>query len=376
MDMKKLMVIMFFLLVGNAWIGCSFDKKNDSNTIKIGVILPMTGELASYGAPMKVGLQMAQEELNKENSKYKFDLKFSDSKAEPNTAINALQKLLSIDNIRFFIGDVSSPVTLAIVPIIEKYKGFLLSPGASSPKLYNISPYFARNYPSSVAESKASAEFLFNEKKINSVAIIYVNSEYGIGLKEMFEKTFIKLGGVIKYSEAYKVNKRDFKGILTKLKSEDVKAIYLGGNQKEMGIFIKQLRELEMNPIVVSNISFLQPDCLNIAGKAANGVIVPVAYYNPDDSTMTNAHKFAQKYYKKFNKNVTIPVAVGYEALMLIADGVHKFGNSTEKVAEYIRNLKNYDGALGVLNFTNGDVNMPIEFKEVINGKTKRILIK
>lgn len=363
-------LILFFVLFLFILEGCG--RKEETDVIKIGVILPMTGDLASYGEPMVRGMNIALNEINNK-SKNEFKLEYVDSKAEPSTAISGLQKLLNIDKVKYVIGDVSSPVTLALVPIMERNKAFLLSPGASSPKLRNISPFFARNYPSSVAESKESAEFLVNEKKILKSAIIYVNSEYGLGLKDVFIETFNEMGGEVVFSEAYEVGRSDFRNIIAKLNQTKSNAIYLGGNQKEMGNFMRQLRESGNDLLVISNISFLREDCLNIAGNAANGVIVPVAYYNPTDASFENVVKFSKLFKEKYEREVTIPNAVGYDALMLLATAIEKHGNDPEEVANYIRNLKNYNGALGLLNFTDGDVSMPMEFKVVQDGQAKSL---
>lgn len=373
MKRNSLILVLLFSLITPFLVFNGCGKKEDKK-IKVGVILPFTGDLASYGEPMRIGMEMALEKLN-ENDSLQFELIYIDSKAEPTTALNGLQKLLNIDKVKYVIGDVSSPVTLALVPIIEKNKVLLISPGASSPKLENISPYFVRNYPSSVVESYESAVFLAKTKNTLNSAIVYVNSEYGIGLRDVFIKTYEELGGKIVFQEGYDVGRNDFRNIIAKLNQTKPDAIYLGGNQKEMGIFIRQLREFGSKVLVLSNISFLQDDCLNVAGKSADGVIVPVAYYNPLDSTYRGAHNFAKLFNEKFNKEVTIPFAVGYDALMLIYEGIKKFGDNPEKVAEYLRDLKNYDGALGLLNFKDGDVRMPIEFKIVLNGKPQKLTI-
>ena len=120
------------------------------------------------------------------DNKTVYQLTFIDSQADQRVAVSGLQRLINIQNIKYVIGDVSSSTTLAMVPIAEQNEIFLLSPGASSPKLIEISKYFARNYPSSIDESIASAEFIFSELKNNEAALIYVNNEYGLGLGEMF----------------------------------------------------------------------------------------------------------------------------------------------------------------------------------------------
>lgn len=381
MIMKNLKAIVVSLMVMTILVfaGCrgggetnnGESQKDEKEVIKIGAILPLTGELASYGDPMKKGIEMALEQLNsREDNKYKFKLKYFDSKAEQATAISALQNLINVENVKFVIGDVSSSTTLAMIPVAEQNKVFLLSPGASSPKLNNISPFFARNYPSSVEESIESAKFIFNTLGKKDIALIYVNNEYGLGLAKTFEREYQDLGGKINFKEAYQYEQSDFRTLISKLETEKPSLIYLAGNQKEMGKFMKQYAEAGLDEQIVSNISFLEPDCLDLAGAAANGVIVPVPYYNPLDSTMKGAYEFGKLYKQKTGELPTVAPAVGYDALMLMAMAFDSTNADPVKSAKLIRNLKTYDGAMGEISFTNGDVSVPVVFKVVKNGET------
>lgn len=366
-SLKNIVSILFFLLPFSFWLtGCG-DLESDQ--INIGVIIPMTGELASYGEPMKIGIDMALEELNSREKAPTYRLTFIDSKADQTTAVSGLQQLINVNKVQFVIGDVSSSTTLAMVPVAEQNEVFLLSPGASSPRLIGISDYFARNYPSSVEESVASAEFVFNELGFEEAALIHVNNEYGLGLSEMFEKTYTDLGGTLIMKESYAFEQTDFRTLVSKIRSINPELIYLAGNQREMGNFMRQFDEAGLSATIVSNISFLEPDCLNIAGPAANGVIVPLPYYNPEDLEMRGAYEFGELYHEKHGNYPSIAVAVGYDALMLMAKGIEEKGQSPAEVAAYIRNLKNYDGAMGELNFTDGDVSIPVVFKVVENGE-------
>lgn len=367
--LKSIIAVVFLVTIGFSLGGCNGDPA--VKEIHIGVILPMTGELASYGEPMKVGIDLALEELNSrpDEDVPTYRLTLVDSQADQRAAVSGLQQLINVNEVKFVIGDVSSSTTLAMVPIAEQNQVFLLSPGASSPSLIGISRYFARNYPSSLEESIASAEFIFEDLGNKEVALIYVNNEYGLGLAGMFEKRFTELGGRLTMKEAYAFEQTDFRTLITKIRSTNPGLIYLAGNQREMGNFMRQFGEAGLSAQIVSNISFLEPDCLNIAGEAANGVIVPLPYYNPEDSSMSGAFAFGNQYRRKFGTNPSVAVAVGYDALKLMASGIETEGNSPVNVAAYIRNLKNYDGAMGSLNFTDGDVSVPVEFKIVRDGK-------
>jgi len=347
------------------------NKEPEQQAIKVGVILPLTGELASYGEPMQVGMRMALDELDslaKSGKGVRFDAEFVDSQADAKTGVGGAQKLIQVEGARYILGDVSSSVTQALVPIAEQNKVFLLSPGASSPALENISPYFARNYPSSVSESAAAANFSRETLKAGTAVIVYVNAEYGLGLEKKYREVFTGAGGSIAESIAYEFERTDFRNLLVKLKGIKADVIYLAGNQREMGNFIKQYRQAGIAMPVVSNISFLQPDCLALAGKAADGVMVPVADYDPNDPEQASAYAFAQAYKSRTGNEVSLPFAVGYDAVMLLAKGIGEVGNDATKVAAYIRDLKNYPGALGILNFTQGEVEMPITIKTIQDG--------
>lgn len=364
--MKTIVKNFVLVIVSIIVLSSCNNARKDKDMIKIGVILPFTGELASYGDQLKKGIEIAKADISIVTQIKVF---YADSKGEAKTAASEMQKLININKVNYIIGDVSSSVTLAIAPIAKQNKVFLICPGASSPKLQNINEYFARNYPSSVSESIESAKFLYNDKNVKEVAIVYVNSEYGLGIRDMFGQTFKDLGGKIILTDPYEFGETDFKTIITKLRISKSPAIYLGGNQKEMGHFMRQLREINYNPIVISNISFLEPDCINIAGKAADSVIVPVAYYNHKDTLMKGTYQFAEKYMNKFKDEPSVVNAIGYDALELIINAINKVGNNPNKVSNYVRELKSYDGAVGMLNFTKGEVTIPIVFKMIINGK-------
>lgn len=369
----KASVVMFAVLIiaGIFATGCA-PQQNKTEEITIGVLLPLTGELASYGEPMKKGVELALEKLGTGASGqgYKYNPVFIDSQADPKIAVSGMQKLLSVNGARYIIGDVGSSTTLAMVPIAEKNKVFLLSPGASTPKLRGISPYFARNYPSSAQESIDAATFIKEVLKKDKVAIVYVTNEYGLGLIEMFQKKYAELGGQVTMKEPYKFEESDFRTVIAKLREAKPEVIYLAGNQKEMGKFMKQYGEAGITATIVSNTSFLEPDCINVAGKAADGVIVPLPYFNPEDQSMKGAYAFGIAYKAKFGTYPTVAVAVGYDAMMLMDKAVNEGKNNPEKAAIAIRNLKKYDGAMGTLSFTDGDVSAPMVFKIVKNGKS------
>ena len=356
--MKKILVI---LLAACILVGCQ--SKKDDDKITIGVILPLTGELSGFGSLIKDDILFAYQ--FQDTSKYK--LEFIDSKSESKTAILGLHQLINTYDVEYVIGDVGSSVTMSLIPTIDKHKIVLLSPGASSPQLQNISPFFARNYPTDVQESKDVAQFIYQKYQNPGIALIHSNTEYGIGLCNGFIESYANSTHIV-LNESYDLQQTDFKAILSKLKSSGASVLYLMGEEKSMGRFMKQYKDMHLRCDIISNINFLQPDCINPAGIAAEGVIIPLPHFDPNDSTYLPTYEFAKKFQNIKKTLPSLVDAVAFDALSLMIQAIENTNNTTE-AAEYIRNIKKYNGALGVLNFENGDVHVPISFKTIIDGK-------
>lgn len=339
---------------------------HEYDVIKIGIMLPLTGENSTFGRPIYEGMKYAIKELNDD----RFEFEIHDSQNKQTRAVNILHEYIDTKGIRFVVGDVSSSITVAMVPIAEKKNVFLFSPCAQTPLLTDISPLFARCYPSTAAESIDTAEFVIKHFKDKRLSVCYVNDDYGMLLAGDFKKEIERLGGSVKGYEAFDPQQVDFKGIVAKVISNNPDVIYLAGNPKSMGAFMRQFATSGYKCQIISDLAFLEHDCLDLAGDAAEGAIVPITYYNPEDKSMAGSYEFGQKFQKEFGQLPTIANAIGYDTIVLLVESIRK---STSKnpidVASYIRNKKDYNGASGLLNFTNGDVRVPIVFKQVINGK-------
>lgn len=367
--MKKKIVQSLFGIAISIVLFSYCNNKND--TIKIGSTLDLTGPYAAYGKQVKDGILLAMEEINSNGgiSGKEIVIDLQDSKSDAKTAVANAQRFLNIDEAKIVIGEISSSATMAMIPVVEQNKAFLFAPASSSPKLSNVSKCFARNWPSDVAEAGNAATFAFREFKSLNPFTIYSNDEYGLGLKNKFDEVFTKLGGHILGSELFEMNTTDFKTILVKLKSLNTDCIYIVGGAKDIGNFIKQYSEMKMKHNIISNSNFLQIDCLNIAGRFANGIIIPTPFYLANDTANIKAVNFYKAYKQKYNREPTITDANAYDAIYLIANAIEKNGYDAVKVAEYIRNLKQYEGVAGKVSFTNGDVERPIIFKIIKNGE-------
>lgn len=340
--------------------------------LKIGAILPLSGDAASWGEAGKEGIDIAIDEVNGKggiNGK-KVAVMYEDSQAQPEKGVSAMLKLATIDNVPAVIGDIVSATTLAAAPIAEKNNVVLLSPTASAPKITEAGKYIFRIWPSDLAEGTAIAEFAANTLRVKRIAILYIQNDYGIGLQQVFEKRFKELGGKTLLSVAYKQDETDFRPHLTKIKAQKPEAIYLVSYYKDAALILKQAKQLKINAKFLGTTAIEEPKLFEIAGDAAEGVIYPISSGYDPDSKETAVSKFIEDFKKKYNKDPGFVQAQTYDAAKLVTTAMQKGGLTGPAIQKYLETLKGYNGVTGVITFDkNGDVVKPTKIKTIKDGK-------
>lgn len=336
----------------------------------MGALLPLTGDIAEYGKRCKAGIDLAVKQINERGgiNGALLNVIYEDSRGIPRDGVTAFQKLVSVDKVKAVIGPVASSVALAVEPIATKNRVILFSPAASSPKLTGISEYFFRDWPSDVFEATVLAEFVHSKLGLRAIAILYVNNEYGIGLKSEFMRRFQELKGTVPIVESYEQGASDFRSQLTKIKAAEPNAVYLAGYHREMAAATKQIRELGMSMQILGDGDYGVQELLKIAGSAAEGAIFSIPEYDPTRGG-ESMRLFAESFRKEYGSEPSIFEANAYDAVMLLAVAIAKVGVSTDRIADHLASIKNYDGASGTISFgPDREVVKPVSIKVVRDG--------
>src|SRR5208337_1842791 len=311
-------------------------RRNRSEGLRIGAILPLTGNGALYGDEAKDGMDLALAGLKGQ----KIEVLYEDDYGTADGAVSAFNKLVIIDKVPVVIGAMFSSTALAVVPIAKERKVILFSPSASSPALTGTGGgYFFRNWPSDVYEGGEMAKFAWQKLKLQKIAILSVNLDYGTGLTQVFTRVFKSLGGQIIDVEYYNQGATDFRAQLTKIKSENPEAVYLPGYYTEIGLILRQAKELGIRTQFLSCVGFDNPEVLKIGANAANGVIFARPSYNPD-SNDPRIKSFVGDFVKKYVKRPGIYAATAYDALNTVAEAVGKGGTSVDGIRAALLSIK------------------------------------
>lgn len=367
--MKKLGIIFVLMLLAAALAGCVQPEKKTE--IKIGSILPLTGGAGKYGEDAKSAIELAVEEKNAQGgiNGSLVTIVFEDDQTNPTQTVSAFRKLITVDKVPVVIGAMTSSSALAVAPIAEQNRIVLLSPSASAPALTNAGDFIFRNEVSDAYGGVAQADRTWNKLGIKKVAIIYINNDYGVGVKDTFVQTFKTLGGEVVATESFEPDSQDFRTQLTRIKEKSPEAIFIVA-YKESILILKQIKELGIKATLLSTPVFEDREILDKAGNASEGVIyVYYGGFNPQSSDET-IKKFVDAFKSKYNREPGYYAALAYDATNIVLLAIEKGGTKSEDIKNALYQIKDFLGVTGKTTFdSNGDVTKPVILKMVKNGQ-------
>lgn len=306
------------------------------DVIKIGANLELSGQVASYGQSIAEGIDLAVENLNKSggiNGK-KLEVIKVDNKSDAAEATNAAIKLTSQNKVAAIIGAATSGNTVAQAQVATNNKTVLLTPTGTSLNITlkadgSVNDYMFRTCFIDPFQGRVAANFVSGELKVKSAAIFADSaSEYAKGLAASFKETFTKAGGTIVAEEAYVAKDTDFRATLTRIKSLNPDSIFIPGYYEEVGLIVKQARELGITIPLIGADGWDSPKLVDLAGAAALNNTYIVNHYSSEDPDKM-IQDFVQAFKGKYNGKAPDGFgALGYDSVYLLADGIKRSGST------------------------------------------------
>lgn len=325
------------------------DKAAQEEKIKIGVMVPLTGDAASYGESVKKGIELAKKQFKADN----VELVYEDSKCDGTQSVSSINKLISVDKVVAIIGELCSDATLPAAPIAEQNKVVMISPASTAPTLTTAGDYIFRTIPSDASQGAYGAK-LVADKGFKKLAVLYVNNDYGVGFNDVLKQEFPKLGGVVVASEAVDKAAVDVKTQLTKIKGAKPDALYIISNSPDTAIAaLKQAKELGLQVALFGSEGLKNDDIIKGAKGAADGLMVT--------SVSAGSKGFMQAHNSAYSENPGPFSAQAYDAFQALNNAILTGLKKGEKITgEAIKNNLNgmsFQGVSGMIEFDkNGDV--------------------
>jgi len=348
-------------------------KQPETKEIKIGAILPLSGDNATYGVALRRGMDLAINQINTHSGieGRKLIVLYEDSRGTPTEGLNAFNKLAKVNKVPMVIGEMFSAPTLAIAPIAEKEKIVLLSPTASATDLTNAGDYIFRIYPSDSYDGVYLANYAWEKLKAKTVSVIYIQVSSIAAVSLVFEKKFESFGGKLLSTESYREGDTDLKSQLIKANSLNPDLIFIPGYLREMALLLKQAKELGIKKTFLSISTFYDTKILEIAGNAAEGVLFSSPAFDTG-SDIPEMSKFVSLFKTRYdNQTPDILAGYGFDVINIAAYAITIAEEITaENIKASLYQMKTYPGVTGMTSFdSNGDVIKELKIMQVKNGK-------
>ncbi len=297
------------------------------NTIKIGGIYPLSGNVAVYGVEAKNGVQMAVEEINAAGGidGKLLELVAEDDEGNPEKTINAYKKLTTKDRAKIIIGSLTSGCTQAFTSLAQAQKVLVVAPAATMASITDAGNFIFRVCFIDPFQGQVGAKFASADLGAKRAAVLYdVGNDYSVGLFENFKAGFEAAGGQVVAAESYNTGDKDFNAQLTKIKSANPDVVYLPDYYATVALIAKQLRAQGIKAPIVGADGW-GGITENAGDEVLNGFY---SDHYAADSTDAKVIDFVSKYKAKFNATPTAFAALGYDAMYVIKDAIVAAGSA------------------------------------------------
>lgn len=318
---------MFVFLTAFALSVCATAVPALSQTIKVGVVLPLTGSEAAFGEIERNSFQMALDEINAKGGVKgrKIELIFEDDTGKPDVGRSAVEKLISQDKVSVLTGGYSSAVSIGVTALAQqKNIPFLVTTGSADEITEKGYSYVFRINPPASEYPEAVTSFLQEVVKPKTAVILYENTSFGQSSSKSFEGNLKNLGVQLLLKEAYNANAVDFKPILTRVKSMNPDLIYMVSYVMDAALLMRQSKELDINPqlFVGGGAGFTLPEFRENAQAAADNVFSATLW--SESVPYPGAMDYYKKYNARFKSNTEYHGTEAYACLYVIADALQR----------------------------------------------------
>jgi branched-chain amino acid transport system substrate-binding protein len=323
--MKKGLFITALVLVALLMVSFMITVQGASNTIKLGAIQPISGQISAYGTQARDAINMAVEEINAKGGVLgkKIEMIVEDDEASPDKTMNALKKLVAKDKVIGFVGALTSKCSLAITKYAQAKKVIMITPTSTNDTVTDAGDFIFRACYKDSFQGVVVAQFAFETLKAKKAAILYdITNDYSKGLTASFTNKFKEIGGQIVATESYSTNDKDFNAQLTKIKAANPEVLLIPDYYSTVSLIAKQVRAQGLTIPMVGADGWDE-----ITNNAGDEVLN--CYYSNHYSTEANdpeVQNFIKAFQAKYDKAV-VPnalAALSYDATYILAEAIQR----------------------------------------------------
>ncbi|WP_372422150.1 branched-chain amino acid ABC transporter substrate-binding protein [Salinarimonas chemoclinalis] len=253
-----------------------------SAEIVIAVAGPMTGQYASFGEQLRLGAEMAVEQINDAGgvNGEMLRLVVGDDACDPRQAVNVANQFAG-EGVVFVAGHFCSGSSIPASAVYSEEGIIQISPASTNPAFTDDrpGPGIYRVCGRDDKQGVVAGGYLAENFPEGNVAVLHDRTAYGQGLAEETRKAMEEAGVTPRMFEAFTPGERDYSALVSRLNAEGIGAVYIGGYHTEAGLILRQMREQGLEAQMVSGDALVTDEFWSITGDLGNGVMMT---FSPD----------------------------------------------------------------------------------------------
>ncbi len=345
-----------------------------SKTLKIAILAPLSGDVATFGQSTRDGALLAIEEWNAKGGVLGMQIEpiVEDSQCNAEAAVSAANKVIDQDGVKFIIGEVCSSASIPISEVAMAKGVLQISPTSTNPQVTvdengNTKSLIFRACFIDPFQGEVAAKFALEELGATTAAVLLdQGNDYVRGLAEFFRDSFEAGGGKVVVWETYTSDDSDFSAILTKVKDANPDVLYLPDYYSTVNLQAAQAREMGITATLMGGDGW---DSADLDREATDGGF-HTNHYSSDDPRPV-VQEWVKKYQEKYGSPPDALATLAYDAAYMLLQGIEEAGKADPAaVAKAMEGLE-YDVVSGQSHFDESHNPVkPAVILEIKDGKT------
>ncbi|MHC1752275.1 ABC transporter substrate-binding protein [Humidesulfovibrio sp.] len=368
MTVKVMMAVLALSLGVFALMGCS----KDSDTIKVGFNLELTGDIPKVGEASKFAAEMLKEDINAAGGlevggkKYKLEFVYQDNEAKAESAVNAALKLINQDNVVAIVGPNSSKQAIPAGATCNDSQVPMVTPWSTNPDTTKDRPWVFRACFLDPFQGPVAVNFASKQFGAKTSAVIFdIANDYSKGLAEIFKAEWEKKNGAgtVVGFESHGTKDQDFSAQLTKIIAAKPDFIFIPDNYNQVALIVKQAHDLGYQGPFMGSDAWGSAELMTLCGKDCIGQFFSTHYAAAGAQGATK--EFIDRYNAKYKYEPDDVAALTWDATRLVLQAIQSAGKvdpdikaQRKLVRDSLANIKEFAGITGNMKFAGtGDPN-------------------
>ena len=355
-------ILALLALVGAVLLGACGGGGTD--TIKIGINAPMTGDIPKVGEGTKYAAEMWLEDIGGEltvgGKTYTVELVIEDNEAKAESATAANTKMITQDEVLVIVGPQSSKQAVPAGGVANDNSTPMVSPWSTNPNTTLDRPWVFRTPFLDPFQGPVVAGFVTEEFGFTKAGVLYdVASDYPKGLAEFFKQGWEDLHGAdsVVAFESFTTGDADFSAQLTNIKDSGAEFIFTPQYYNEVALIVQQAHELGWDAPIVGSDSWGSAELMNLCGDDCNGLFFSTHYAAAGATGATK--EFIDRYNAKYGYVPDDVGALTWDTMLIVQKAIEDCGEITGDLAadrtcvrDALAQIKDFQGITGEMTFT------------------------